>query len=183
MKAQWFCSALAAGALIGCGATASQGPVANASTTHVCRGLTDMDSQIAAVYAPSAVAKVEALYHHPELYETPRFAVRAFRPSRHVEGAALYVPAPANTSPAYLERALSCHAAGAGSTAEPTYGNDPLRVEGVTDIDVRAAGPMLRIAVRAQDRVSGERVLDAARSLQSTVGVTQLAAASESASF
>jgi hypothetical protein len=178
-----FCSALSVGILMGCGATTSQAPVASASQTHACSALTDLDSQVAALYAPSAVSKVEALYHQPELYETPRFAVRAYQPSRHVEGASLYVPAPANTSPAYLERALSCHAAGAGSAAQQQYGNDPLRIEGVKDVDVRAAGAMLRIDVRAQDRASGERVLQAARSLRGTVGVTQLASASEPGSF
>jgi hypothetical protein len=179
MNARRIGSSLIAIALMGCGAAATQTP--STVSTHACSGVADLESQVAAVYAPSAVSKVEALYTQPGVYDETRFAVRAYRPSKHVEGASLLVPAPAQTSPAYLERALSCYAAGAGSS-QP-LASDPLRVDGVTDIDVRAAGPALRIDIRAQGREAGERVLEAARAMQSNVGITQLAAAPGAASF
>jgi hypothetical protein len=180
MKAQWIGSrGLIAIAMMGCGAAATQTP--STVSTHACSGVADLDSQVAAVYAPSAVTKVEALYTRPGVYDQGRFPVRADRPSHHVEGAALYVPAPAQTSPAYLERALSCYAAGAGSSQQ--LGNDPLRVDGVKDIDVQAVGTALRIDIRAEGREAGHRVLEAARVMQSNVGITQLAAGTGAASF
>jgi hypothetical protein len=181
MKARWIGSSLIAIALMGCGAAATQAPSTTTSQAHACSGVTDLDSQVAAVYAPSAVSKVEALYTKPGVYDEARFPVRAYRPSHHVEGASLYVPAPAHTSPAYLERALSCYAGGAGSSQQ--LGNDPLRVDGVKDVDVRAVGSALRIDIRAEGREAGERVLEAARVMQSNVGITQLAAGTGAANF
>lgn len=184
MKAQWTRSALAAtaaAAIAGCGATAAQTPSTTASSTFACSAVTDLDSQVAAVYSPGAVTKVEPLYHKPGVYEGTDFMVRADRPSRHLEGAALYVPAPANTSAAYLERALSCHVAGAGPGAQ--HVSDPLRVDGVKKVDVRAAGPMFRIDIRAEDRASGKQVLQAARSMQSNVSIMQVASSDGSATF
>lgn len=133
-------------------------------------------------YTQGAITKVEPLYHHPGVYDAPKYPVRAYRPSQHVAGAALYIPAPANTSPAYLERALSCHVAGTNG-AHSQYASDPLRVDGVSNVDVRSEGSMLRIDVRAKDRASGEQVLQAARGLQSSVSIRQVASAQIGDSF
>lgn len=180
MRIHMTLAAVLALGLTACSQATTRAPETISASGLACASATDADSQLAAVYAPGAVKRVEPIYHQPGIYEEQPHPVRAYLPSRHVEGATLYVAAPRDTNPAYLERVLTCHAAGA-TVAQA--GNDPLRVTGVRDVDVRAVGGQLRIDVRAVDRAAGEQVLEHARGLQGSVSVTQVAAAAPSQAF
>lgn len=142
-----------AAGIAGCGASA-QHPTAQVAKSD-CRGLTDLDAQIAGLYAPGNVQKVEPVYRQ-------NYPHRDVKP-REISGASLYVAAPPGVSEAYLERALSCHASG---RATANHDGDPLRVPGVDDVDVTAAGPSMRIAITGFDREAADAILERARALE-----------------
>ena len=160
--------ATCATALIGgCGAHASQASSAPVVAAD-CAGLGSADAELAAIYS-GAVRNVQPIHRKD-------FRARAIQ-LRYVAGASFDVPAPRSTTAAYLERALSCHAA--GRTAGMEHPNDPLRVAGVHDVDVRAVGARLRISVTGADRSAGKAILQRAEALSEgsgSVKVKQLAA-------
>lgn len=154
-------------ALTGCAASAANSH-SNPLAHNSCAGVNDADQQVAHLYAPGNVTRVQPLYR--------QHTVMQGRPSQDLAGAELFVPAPAGVSGAYLERALSCHAAGRGAGAN--LPNDPLRVAGVTDVDVHEVGPYLRVDIVASDRQAANDVLARAEALRSGhVKVQQLASA------
>jgi hypothetical protein len=163
-------SAALALAAAGCGATAQ-----HTQSTRVagleCGGLANNETQVAELVSPDRVHGVEPIHFQRVYWSGPQ--------NDHVIGAKLYVPAEANMSEAYLERVLSCHAAGA-TAAHP---NDPLRVEGVRSVAVRAHGQRYEIAITGVDKRAGEEILQRAESLQGQVGVKQLASAKNRAAL
>lgn len=138
----------------GCAGAAAQQPRTELATAGQCSGLDDIDQQVAELYA-NKISKVEPIHR-------TQFVARAIQP-RYVAGAQLTVPAERGMTAAYLERTLSCHAAARTDAAHP---NDPLRVEGVEDIDVEARGPSFRIAVTGLDRAAGKAIWQRARALE-----------------
>jgi hypothetical protein len=152
----------------GCATTQQPRSVAGGAD---CSGLDG--AALAGLYAPDKVRKVEPTYRQV-------FLARAIQP-RYVSGARIYVPAEPGMHEAYLERALSCRAASLRSQ----HATDPLAVEGVTDIDVRAVGPTMRISIMGVDRSAGRAIWDRARALhrQGDVSVEQLAAAADARAF
>lgn len=155
-------------AAAGCGAAAQHSQTAHVAGVQ-CASLSD--NQAAQVLSPGRVQGVEAIHAQRVYAGGPQ--------NDHVIGAKLFVPAEAGASEAYLERALSCHAASA-SAAHP---NDPLRVDGVRSVAVRSAGQRYEIAITGVDKRAGEAILQRAQGLQSHVGVQQLAAAEGRAAF
>jgi hypothetical protein len=149
-----------------CGATAQRAPVQVAGVQ--CNNLTDADRQVSDLYAAGNVENVQPLY---------RTLVRGRGiTDRYVSGARLYVPAQANTSGAYLERVLSCHAAAAASV----HPNDPLHAAAIKDVDVRAIGPRFAIDIEGIGRDDGKAILRTAKALHegaSNVEVRQLSEA------
>ncbi len=114
------------------------------------------------------VTKVETLYR-------TEFRARAIQP-RFISGAALHVPAQPGVSAAYLERALSCHAA---QTASHDGRPDPLRVAGVEQVQVRETGAMMRVAITSRDTEAAKQIVKQAEALQNArgeVSVQQLSA-------
>jgi hypothetical protein len=151
----------------GCAASHQQrGPqVAHAS----CAGL-PADDTVSRLYGPGSITRVEPI-------QRTEFLARAIQ-RKYVIGANLYVPAEPGMTAPYLERVLSCHAV-SRSGAHP---NDPLRAQGVADVDVDAAGPSLRITIMGNNRTAGAEILQRARALQGQQGdvsVQQLSAAEE----
>jgi hypothetical protein len=144
----------------GCAGTQSLGPRYAAAD---CTGL-GSDATVASLYSSGKIRKVEPIYRR-------QFLARAIQPV-YVAGAKLYVPAQRDLNPAYLERVLSCHAR-SGSVA---HANDPLRARGITDVDVAAQGPMLRIEITGADRAAGKDIWQRTRTLyeRSDVAVEQL---------
>lgn len=133
-----------------------------------CGGIPDAERQALALYEPGNVERVEPIYRTEHI-------ARAVQP-RYVSGARLYVPAQQGQTQAYLERVLSCHAAGKGS-AHP---NDPLTVANVRDIDVATRGARFVIEVEGANRTAGKEIWQRARALHDTsanVEVRQLSAA------
>ena len=154
-----------------CGATTQQAS-STVARGAACNQVQNLDQQVAQVYDLARVRHAEPLY-------TQRFLARAIQP-REVTGAELYVDAEAGVSQPYLERVLSCHAAGS-STAHP---NDPLRVQNVRDVDVRVQGHHFVIAVQGADRNAGREIWQKAQALLQggSVEVQQLSAADKPAS-
>lgn len=139
-------------AIGGCGATTQSR--ANTQIAGVqCGAITDLDRQVAELYAPGNVARVEPVYR-------TQFVARAVQP-RFVSGAKLYVPAQQGMSQGYLERVLTCHAA-ARSAEHP---NDPLRVANLRDVDVESRGQRFVISIEGTDRASGSEIYQRARAL------------------
>lgn len=132
-----------------------------------CGAISDLDQQVAALYAPGNVDRVEPMYR-------TQFVARAVQP-RFVSGAKLYVPAQQGMSQGYLERVLSCHAA----SQSASHPNDPLRVANVRDVDVQARGQRFVIQIEGADRKAGGEIYQRARALRapaSQVEVRQLSA-------
>jgi hypothetical protein len=133
-----------------------------------CEAIPDLDRQVAELYTPGNVHRVEPTYR-------TQFVARAVQP-RYVSGAKLYVPAQQGVSQGYLERVLSCHAASqAGS-----HPNDPLRVANVRDVDVEARGQRFVIQIEGADRRAGGEIYQRARALRdpsTEVEVRQLSSA------
>lgn len=155
-----------------CGASTQQASSTVARGAS-CSQLQNLDQQVAQVYDLAKVRHAQPLY-------TQRFVARAIQP-REVSGAELYVDAEAGVSQPYLERVLSCHAAGS-SAAHP---NDPLRARNVRDVDVRAQGHHFVIAVQGADRSAGREIWQKAQALLQSGGnveVQQLSAADKPAS-
>jgi hypothetical protein len=156
----------------GCAAGTQMHASAPAAVGTQCAGLQDIDREVAALYAPGNVERVQPLYH-------TEFFARAIQ-HRSVAGAELYVPAQRGMNDAYVERMLSCHAA-SGANVHP---NDPLRVANVRGVDVKSVGPRLVISITGADRQSGKEILERARALhgESTqVDVRQLSASPDEA--
>jgi hypothetical protein len=154
-------------ALAGCAGTTAQRPTTELATGGSCSGLDDADRQVAALYA-GKVSNVKPIH------ETT-FVARAIQP-RHVAGAKFTVPAERGVTAAYLERTLSCHAVASSAAGHP---NDPLRVEGIRNVNVRERGPAFEIAVTGVDRDAGKAILERARALESQgsrIEVQQIAA-------
>lgn len=129
-----------------------------------------MNAELAAsaLYAPGKVMSVQPLYRQ-------EFLARAIQP-RYVSGATMYVPAENGVTRAYLQRALTCHAASTVSV----HGSDPLRVAGVTAVSVSEAGSAMRISIEGEDRAAGKAIYERARTLQQQSGevsVEQISAA------
>lgn len=156
-----FALALTAGAL-GCAAAQQPRPLAARAD---CSGLDA--TALAGLYAPGKVMKVEPTYRQV-------FVARAIQP-RFVSGAALYIPAERGMHEAYLERGLSCRAA----SLTRRDAQDPFAVDGVTDIDVKATGAMMRVSITGADRAAGKEIWERARELRrrGDVSVEQMAAA------
>jgi hypothetical protein len=155
-----------------CGA-ASQRPETTTVAGVQCEGV-DVGQQVAQLYAPGNVERVEPLYRTEVL-------ARAIQP-RFVSGARLYVPAQQGMTQGYLERVLSCHAA-SSSSAHP---NDPLHAANVRDVDVEARGQRFVIDIHGEGRSAGKDILERARSLRdgsSNVEVRQLSAGEGKARF
>jgi hypothetical protein len=153
-------------ALGACGA-ASQTTGTTQVASARCGALSDVERQVADLYADGHVQRVEPLYRQ-------QFVARAIQP-RYVAGAKLYVPAEQGWSQPYLERVLSCHAA-SQATLHP---NDPLRVDNIASIDVATAGAHFVVTVAGADRTAGKEIWQRARALQapsSNVDVRQLSA-------
>ena len=144
-------------ALVGCaGAHSTQSTqVARAD----CRGL-EANEQVAALLAPGSVSNVQPVYRRS-------YPHRDVQP-REIAGASMFVRAEPGMHPAYLERALSCHAA--SRTDALATANSPLRVEGVDDVDVSRAGPHVRVAITGADRRAADTILQRARSLEAPAG-------------
>ena len=156
-----------------CGATTQQASSTVARGAS-CDQVQNLEQQVAQVYDLARVRHAEPLY-------TQRFVARAIQP-REVSGAELYVDAEAGVSQPYLERVLSCHAAGS-SAAHP---NDPLRAQNVRDVDVRVQGKHFVIAVHGADRHAGREIWQKAQALLQgggNVEVQQLSAADKPATF
>ena len=159
--------AAAAAMLVGCGAASqpqSQLRVASAR----CDDLSA--PAVAEVYAPKKVIKVEPTYE--------RRIITRGTTLQYVSGANLYVPAQPGMNEAYLERVLSCHAAGAATAGD--HPNDPLRVSGIEHVDVASAGPTMRIAIKGTNAQAGKAIYQrsqAYRQPQGAVSVEQLSAA------
>jgi hypothetical protein len=154
----------------GCGAAAQHTQSARVAGLE-CGGLADNEAQVAQLVSPDRVRGVEAVHYQRVYWSGPQ--------NDHVIGAKLYVPAEPNMNEAYLERVLSCHAAGT-TAANP---NDPLRVEGVSSVDVRSQGQRYEIVITGVDKRAGEEILQRAESLQGQVGVKQLASAKNRAAL
>ena len=156
--------ALGIGLLMGACAGAQQKPAQVNVANLDCRGVSaDAVDQLA------SVKKVETLYR-------TEFRARAIQP-RFVSGAALHVPAQPGISAAYLERALSCHAA---QTASNDGRPNPLRVAGVEKVQVRESGAMMRVAITSHDTNAAKEIVKQAKALQNAQGdvsVQQLSAA------
>lgn len=173
---QWMKSGLVAAVVMtgaACGATTQQ----SASTVArgaSCSQVENLDQQVAQVYDVARVKNAKPIY-------TQRFVARAIQP-RELTGAELYIDAQPGVSQPYLERVLSCHAAGS-SVAHP---NDPLRASNVRDVDVRVQGSQFVVAVHGADKQSGREIWKKAKALLQgggNVEVQQLSAANTSAQF
>ena len=155
-------------AAAGCGA-ASHKAAATPVAGLQCGNIANLQQEVAAVYAPEHVVRVEPL-------ERTEFIARAIQP-RYVAGAKLYVPAQRGVTEGYLERVLSCHAAGASDS----HPNDPLLANNVRDVDVESRGQTFLIHVEGADRRSGAEIWKRARTLRDAsnrVEVRQLSSAS-----
>jgi hypothetical protein len=79
-------------------------------------------------------------------------------------------------SAAYMQRALSCHAA---QTASTDSSPDPLRVAGVEQVQVRESGAMMRISITSNNQQVARQIVNQAEALkgsQGDVSVEQLSA-------
>jgi hypothetical protein len=156
-------------------ACAALGACASAQPAHLAINRTDCagvssSAPIEALYAPGNIKRIESI-------QRQQFLTRAIQPT-YTAGVRLYVPAEPGMHPAYVERALSCHAAGGGAT----HPNDPLRARGVRDVDVAASGPLLRISIEGTDRTAGKAIWQRAQALHqqgTSVEVQQLSAATD----
>lgn len=156
----------------GCGA-ASQSQAKSQVASSQCAGLTDSDRQVAALYAPGSIERVEPL-------QRKVFLARAIQP-QYTAGARLYVPAQQGMSGPYLERVLSCHAA---SSAD-VHPNDPLRVANIESVDVTTAGPRFVVTIAGADRAAGRAIWERAQALRepsTQVEVRQLSTAPSTSS-
>jgi hypothetical protein len=163
-------SALVFGACAG-----TQSKQVSAPRTVDCSGVSS--DAVAQLYAPGNVKKVTTLYRK-------EFVARAIQPV-FVSGAKLTIPAQPNTSDAYMERALSCHAVARARMT--TGGADPLSVEGVQNVRVESVGPMTEISITSTNRHAAKQIVQHAQALEQSggsVSVQQLSLATpQSAAF
>jgi len=163
-------------ALTACSAATRPAQAPTTLARASCGGIADLDQEVSNLYA-SGVTRVDKLYLDDPKGAAPNTRAGTAQPARYMAGATLYVPAERGVSSAYLERVLSCHAAGRTASG---HDQDPLRVAGVQDVNVREAGPELRIAIAGANADAGEAILQRARALSSRSGrveVQQLSAA------
>lgn len=171
LKSGLVAAVIVTGAACGAATQQASSTVARGAS---CNEMQNLNQEVAQVYDLARVRHAEPLY-------TQRFLARAIQP-REVIGAELYVDAQAGVSQPYLERVLSCHAAGT-SAAHP---NDPLRGQNVRDVDVRVQGHHFVIAVQGADRNAGREIWQKAQALLQRGGnveVQQLSAADKPATF
>lgn len=158
---------VAAAALVGCGAAAQPQTKLQVASARCA----DLSAQtVSEVYGPDKILKVEPTYE--------RRIVTRGTTLQYVSGAHLYVPAERGMNEAYLERVLSCHAASTAAAGD--HPNDPLRVAGIQHVDVAAAGPTMRIAIKGTNAQAGKAIYQrsqAYRQPQGQVSVEQLSAA------
>lgn len=153
--------------LLGACAGAQKPAPYNVAAGLDCKGVSG--DAVAQLYAPTGVKRVETLYRK-------EFIARAIQPT-FVSGAALHVPAQPGMTAAYMQRALSCHAA---QTASVDSRPDPLRVAGVEQISVRESGAMMRVAITSNNREVAKQIVQQAEALRDARGdvtVEQLSAA------
>jgi hypothetical protein len=143
----------------GCGAAAHQ-QVSRGSELQ-CARVTD---PVASQSLLSNAVRAEPIHHQRVYAGGPQ--------ADHVVGAKLYVPAEAGQSEAYLERVMSCRLESGQAGVQP---NDPLGVEGVRHVAVRAAGSSFEVSIVGSDAQSGEAIWQRARALAGQVGVEQVA--------
>lgn len=157
-------------AATGCAAT--QHPATTVAATASCERIADLEQQVARVYDADRVRHVAPVYRS-------KFLARAIQP-RYIAGAELYLDAEPGVTQPYLQRMLSCHAAG-DSAAHP---NDPLRAANVEAVNVRVQGHRFVVAVTGADAQAGKQIWQRAEALRTPaarVEVQQLSAATQSA--
>ena len=142
-----------AGVVAGCGAAAQSQATTQLSSSQ-CAGLTDSDRQVAALYEPGSIERVEPVRRQV-------FLARAIQP-HYTSGARLYVPAQEGMTGPYLERVLSCHAASSANV----HPNDPLRVANIESVDVTTAGPRFVVTIEGADRAAGRAIWERAQALR-----------------
>ena len=138
---------------VGCAGSQEHHRVASQLSAD-CSGLSG--DAVAQVYAAGTVQNVKPVYRR-------EFRARAIRPV-FVSGAELQIPAQPAMTDAYLERALSCHAA-RDARAASEHAADPLRVQGVENVDVRSLGPVTSISITSTDQAAAKQILQHARTL------------------
>lgn len=151
-----------------CGASNQQASTTTLVQGASCERISDLDQQVARFYKLAHVRDAQPLY-------TQRFLARAIQP-RELIGAELYVDAEPGMNQPYLQRVLSCHAAGSGKALP----HDPLRAQNVRALDVRAQGHQFVIAVTGANREAGREIWQKSQALMEaagTVEVQQLSAA------
>ena len=164
MRCPLIITSLLALAAAGCGASAQHARSTQLAGVQ-CAQLTDLDRQVANVYAPEKLSRVEPMYR-------TELITRAVQP-RYVSGARLYVPAEQGMTEGYLTRVLTCHAASQAAT----HPNDPLRVANVRSIAVKPQGQRLVISIEGADRKAGKEIWQRASALRdpsSRIEVKQL---------
>jgi hypothetical protein len=158
-----ICNICAVGLVAVLGACASGQAPSPRHATADCTGLGN-DATVTSLYSPGKIRRIEPIYRR-------QFIARAIQPV-YVAGAKLYVSAERGITAPYLERVLSCHA----RSGSLTHASDPLRAPGITDVDVAANGPMLRIEVTGLNRAAGKDIWRRTRTLyeRGDVAVEQL---------
>ena len=156
-------------AAIGCGAAA---PRQSRASELQCARVSDASRRVGRSLLAGSVYRADPIHFERFYAGGPQ--------ADHVVGARLYVPAPADQSAAFLERALACHLA---SGRAATQAGDPLGVEGVRSVNVRASGASFEVSIVGRDPQSGEAIWQRARSLAGQVGVQQVASSAEAIAF
>jgi hypothetical protein len=124
-----------------------------------CAGVSS--DSVAQLYAPGTIKEVTPLYRK-------RFVARAIQPI-YPSGAMVSIPAQPGMTDAYLERALSCHAASHARTGT-TDAADPLAVSGIDDVDVKSVGSRTQITITSTDSKAARQIVQHAKTLQQSGG-------------
>lgn len=155
----------------GCASTGASSPTVAAGAA--CSQVAANDPTLAAFYEPGAIRNAR------ELRRT-EFLARAIQPTRTV-GAELQVHARPGMTAEYLQRALSCHAAGSA----PRHPNDPLHPSqgAVAELTVRSSGTAFTVSVRGDSYDTGKEIWNRAESFaaQSTSSAVEQVAVADSA--
>lgn len=170
------------------GCASSEGTPQTSAQASVCSGLTATDYQDAlSLYSPGKVQNAERLYQVKRDTSHPTTRAGLATATRSLAGAKFYVPAERGLTAAYLERTLTCHSINDHATAmgAVVHPNDPLRVDGVADVDVVEAGPSFAVSVIGKDRAAGEAIWQRADALQrsTSVEVQQVSSRAQPARF
>jgi hypothetical protein len=160
-----FTTALAAALSVsGCATTSNQVASQRVSGTR-CEALTNLDQRVQQLLSANNIVRLEPAYRMTPHFDGPKPA--------YVEGVAIYIPADAGVTEAYVERALSCHAASSGRALP----SDPFRVDGVRSITANEVRQTIRVDILGVDREAGERIWHTAQGLSARVEVRQLSSA------